>query len=145
VQHQYELRSKMANDKIIAFPPLDAKLEYYSDWVVRMQIKLEEKLCYYAVEHDPPVADADGEELDPEILADFNQQNNKAHAQIAKHLGPYALNIIKPYIHLATAMWEALRMAYSNKSASNQANLLVKPLTTKMSESDAIENLCNHG
>jgi len=99
----------MANSKMIAFPPLDTKLDYYSDWTVRMQLKLEEKACYYAVEHDAPDTD------DEEILADFNTQNTKARAQIAKYLGPYALNIVKPHIASAKGMWDALRAAYENK------------------------------
>ncbi len=39
----------------------------------------------------------------------------------------------------AKAMWEALKALYENKSASNQANLLIKLLTTKMGDSDTIE------
>ena len=55
-----------------AFLPLDTKPDYYSDWIVRMQLKLESKLCFYAVEHDQP------ETEDPEILADYTAQNNTA-------------------------------------------------------------------
>lgn len=123
----------MADGKTIAFPPLDAKLDYYSDWVVRMQLKLEEKACYYAVEHDTPATE------DAEIIADYQAQNNKARSQIVKYLGPYALNIVKPHISSAKAMWDALMNAYENKSVSNQANLLVRLLTTKMSDTDSIE------
>ena len=117
-----------------AFLPLDTKPDYYSDWIVRMQLKLESKLCFYAVEHDQP------ETEDPEVLADYTAQNNTARSQIVKYLGPYALNIVKPHIHSAKAMWDALKLAYENRSASNQANLLVKLLTTKMSENKNIEN-----
>ena len=106
----------MTSTKKVAFPPLDSKLDYYSDWVVRMRLKLEDKMCVYALEADAPRS-IDGVKPDEEVLADYRGQNNKARSQIVKYLGPYALNIVKPHIHSAKAMWQALKTAYENKSA----------------------------
>ena len=105
-----------------------------------MEIYLESKDCLNVIQNARPQVrdDVPDEELET-AQREYDAMDRKAEAIIIRFLGPYALNIVRPHKASAYCMWEALREAYLNQSASNQANLLIRLLTTKMKEEDKLE------
>ena len=73
----------MSDDRKLAHAPLDAKIDYFSDWEFRMKILLQAKNCYSAVVSDCPAND------DHRQQAAFDSANAKAVSQIVRHLSSY--------------------------------------------------------
>ena len=118
--------------KISELPILDSKIEAYSDWAFQMRMHLQAKKCYDVIEKSKPTS--------APAKLEYEEKDSKARDIITRYLGDYALQIAKRHENSAKGMWKELEDSYLNKSATNQTNLLIKLLKTKMSEDDSLES-----
>ena len=118
----------------LSFAPLDYRVEYYSDWSVRMKVLLRSLDCVEVLnDEDPTVIRS----LTAKQIQEKSQKDAKAMEAIFRHLSAYALNIVRDKRN-AKEVWIALKTTYEDRSPANQLHLFDKLLQLKMNSEDIL-------